>query len=65
MDERERILNFLGEDFLSIEELRTYFPDRYRKRMSIAVKSPEIEKTPDLAATFGQSQGLRSDNYVL
>ena len=27
VDERELILDYLGEDFLALEELRTYFPD--------------------------------------
>jgi hypothetical protein len=27
VDERERILDYLGEDFLSIKELKTYFPE--------------------------------------
>jgi len=53
---------------LALEELRTYFPDRYRERMTVDVKSPETKKAPVLAATFsqsfGQSQGLYADNYL-
>lgn len=68
VDERELILDYLGEDFLALEELRTCFPDRYRERMAVNDKSPETVKTPALAATycqsFGQSQGLHADNYV-
>jgi len=68
VDEREKILDYLGEDFLALEELRTYFPDRYRERMAVDVKSPGTEKAPAPAATFGQSfgqsQGLYADNYM-
>ncbi|HEY3309669.1 MAG TPA: hypothetical protein VGJ93_14545 [Desulfuromonadaceae bacterium] len=34
IDERQKILDYLGEDFLALEELRTTFPDRYRQRMA-------------------------------
>jgi integrase len=44
VDERELILDYLGEDFLALEELRTYFPDRYRKRMAVADMLPETLK---------------------
>lgn len=68
VDERELILDYLGEDFLALEELRTYFPDRYRERMAVANKSPGTEKAPAIATTFGQSfgqsLGLHSDNYT-
>ena len=68
VDERENILDHLGEDFFAIKELRTYFPDRYRERMAVDVKSPETEKAPAPAITFGQSfgqsQGLYADNYM-
>jgi integrase len=67
VEEREKILDYLGEDFLALEELRTYFPDRYRARMAVDNKSPETLKAPVLAATFSQSfsqsQGLFADNY--
>jgi integrase len=67
VDEKEAILDYLGEDFLALEELKTTFPERYRSRM--AVETPEKSKAPDLAATFsqsfGQSQGLYADNYLL
>jgi len=68
VDERELILDYLGEDFLALEELRTYFPDRYRKRMAVADTLPETVKAPAFTATFGQSfgqsQGLCADNYL-
>lgn len=34
MNEKEKILNFLGEDFLALEELKMAFPERYRQRMA-------------------------------
>jgi integrase len=68
VDERELILDYLGEDFLVLEELRTYFPDRYRERMAVTANPPETAKAPALATTFcqsfGQSQGLYADNYL-
>jgi hypothetical protein len=63
-----RSYNYLGEDFLALEELRTFFPDRYRGRMAVDVKSPKTVKAPAPAATFGQSFGqsqeLCADNYA-
>ena len=35
IEERERILEYLGEDYVALEELRTHFPERYRRRMSV------------------------------
>jgi len=35
VEEREQILDYLGEDYLALEELRTYFPERYRRRMAV------------------------------
>jgi integrase len=68
VEERELILDYLGEDYLALEELRIYFPDRYRERMAVDTKSPETVKAPAPAATFGQSfgqsQGLCADNYL-
>jgi integrase len=68
VDERELILDYLGENFLALEELRTYFPDRYQERMAVDVKCSGTEKAPAPAATFGQnfgqSQGLYADNYL-
>lgn len=68
MDEQELILDYLGEVFWALEELRTYFPDQYRERMTIADKTPETVKAPALAVTFhqsfGQSQRLHADNYA-
>jgi integrase len=67
VEEREAILDYLGEDFLALEELKTTFPERYRSRM--AVETPEKPKAPVLAATFGQSfgqsPGLYADNYLM
>lgn len=68
VEERELILDYLGEDYLALEELRIYFPDRYRDRMAVDTTSPETVKAPAPAATFGQSfgqsQGLCADNYA-
>jgi len=68
VDERERILDYLGEDFLSVEELKTSFPERYRRKMSVPAIPLHIAKAPDLAIafgqSFGQSQGLYADNYL-
>lgn len=68
IDEREQILDYLGDDFLAVEELRTYFTDRYQKAMAVTSKTPETPKAPAPAATFGQSfgqsQGLYADNYA-
>lgn len=66
VDEREMILDYMGEDFLALEELKTGFPDRYRRKMGLeALQKP---RALDLAATFsqsfGQSQGLYADNYL-
>jgi hypothetical protein len=41
VDEREMILDYLGEYFLALEELRTYFPDRYLEAMKVTAKTPE------------------------
>lgn len=66
VEEREAILDYLGEDFLALEELKMAFPDRYRHTMA---ETPEKPKAPDLASTFsqsfGQSQGLYVDNYQI
>jgi integrase len=68
IDERERILDYLGEDFLSVEELKTAFPERYQRKVSVPVIPPRITKAPDVAIafgqSFGQSQGLYADNYL-
>ena len=67
VDERQQILDYLGDDFLSLEELRTAFPERYRQRMALPLEPAIITKTPDSATTFcqsfGQIQGLYADNY--
>uniref|UniRef100_A0A831UEV1 DUF3596 domain-containing protein n=1 Tax=Geobacter metallireducens TaxID=28232 RepID=A0A831UEV1_GEOME len=69
VEERERILDYLGEDFLALEELKLAFPERYHRRMASTAPSPETAKAPLLAATFGQSfgqsQGLYADNYLM
>lgn len=68
IDEQQKILDYLGEDFLALEELRTAFPDRYRARMVLPVIPDHITKAPELAVafgqSFGQSQGLYPDNYL-
>lgn len=68
IEKQQMILDYLGEDFLALEELRTAFPDRYRAKMVAPVISPHITEAPTLAITFGQSfgqsQGLYSDNYL-
>jgi integrase len=67
VDEKEAILDYLGEDFLALEELKTTFPERYRSMMT--VENPGKTKAPDLAATFsqsfGQSPGFYADNYLM
>ncbi|WP_243374408.1 DUF3596 domain-containing protein [Geotalea sp. SG265] len=67
VDEKENILNFLGEDFLALEELKLAFPERYQRKMAVEPR-PVMAKAPALAATFGQSfgqsQGLYADNYL-
>jgi hypothetical protein len=40
-------------DFLSLEELKTAFPDRYQKKMSEPAIPPQMAKAPDLAIVFG------------
>lgn len=51
-----------------LEEPRTAFSDYYQMKMAMPVKTPQMLKAPDLAATFcqsfGQSQGLYTDNYL-
>ena len=68
VDEREQILEYFGEDFLALEELRTYYPDRYQKVISATNTTSEKNKAPVIAATFSQSfsqsQGLYADNYL-
>jgi integrase len=44
VDEKEAILDYLGEDSLALEELKTTFPERYRCRM--AVETPEKTESP-------------------
>lgn len=68
IEEQQLILDYLGEDFLALEELRTAFPDRYRAKMVAPVIPPHITEAPTLAIAFGQSfsqsQGLYPDNYL-
>lgn len=68
VDEKEKILNYLGEDFLALEELKVSFPERYNALMLATPQEPTKTKAPDLAATFcqsfGQSLGLYADNYM-
>jgi integrase len=68
VNEREMILDYLGEDFLEPEELKNSFPERYRRNMAQEGAVPRIATAPDLAIavgqSFGQSQGLYADNYM-
>lgn len=68
VEEQQMILDYLGEDFLALEELRTAFPERYRAKMVAPVIPPHITEAPTLAIafgqSFGQSQGLYPDNYL-
>jgi integrase len=68
IEDRQQILEYLGEDFLALEELRTAFPDRYQKKMALLIIQTHTEKAPALAATFcqsfGQNQRLFTDNYL-
>jgi integrase len=68
VNEREMILDYLGEDFLEPEELKNSFPERYLQKMAQQGTASRIAKAPDLAAavghSFGQSQGLYADNYL-
>lgn len=68
IDERQGILDYLGEDFLALEELRIAFPERYQRRRGLAVTQAQIAEAPVFAVaigqSFGQSQGLCADNYL-
>lgn len=68
IEERQQILDYLGEDFLALEEIRTAFPERYQRKMTLANAGCKTSKAPDSPATFcqsfGQSRGLYSDNYM-
>lgn len=68
IDERQKILGYLGVDFLALEELRTAFPELYLERMAVTDSGSKTTKAPVIAATFcqsvGQSQGLYADNYT-
>ncbi|KAB0668927.1 hypothetical protein F6V30_13905 [Oryzomonas sagensis] len=44
IDERERILDCPGDDFLSLEELKSAFPGRYQKKMAEPVIPSQIAK---------------------
>jgi integrase len=67
VDERQKILDYLGEDFLAEEELRTAFPERIRVK-TVMENIMVNAKAPVLPVTFGQSvgqiQGLYPDNYL-
>ena len=66
VDEREAILDYLGEDFLALEELKTGFPERYSRKMGVeALQKPRaLDLTATFSQSFGQSQGLYADNYL-
>ena len=67
VDEREAILEYLGEDFLALEELKTGFPERYSRKMGVeALKKPRaLDLSATFSQSFGQSQGLYADNYLM
>ncbi len=69
VEESQKILDYLGEDFLALEEMRTFFPERYEKKMGLTRVETKTSKAPDFSATFcqsfGQSRGLYSDNYLM
>ncbi|MDD5286918.1 MAG: hypothetical protein PHD54_13775 [Desulfuromonadaceae bacterium] len=52
VDEREQILEYLGEDFLALEELRTYFPARYQEAMLTTNKTAELQNPLPLPPPF-------------
>ena len=56
IEERGEIIDYLGEGFLSLEELKVSFPERYRKRM-LEEQMPKTDKAPVYSATFSQSFG--------
>jgi len=68
VEEKEQILEYLGEDFLALEELKVTFPERYRAAMKSAGAILETTKAPEFSIafgqSFGQSQGLYADNYM-
>lgn len=68
VEERRAILDYLGEDFLLEEELRTSFPEMHQQKMALPATAPQIAKAPEPAIafcqSFGQSQGLYADNYL-
>lgn len=68
IDDRQGILDYLGDDFLALEELRTSFPERFVKQMAFPSIPLQIAKAPEFAMavghSFGQSQGLCADNYM-
>lgn len=70
VEERQAILDYLGEDFLDLEELRVTFPERYQSKMGlpVAIQQPEMAKAPghdsSFCQTFCQSQRLYADNYL-
>jgi len=57
VEEKEQILNYLGEDFLALEELKLSFPYRYQAAMQRNMPAAETTKAPVIASTFGQSFG--------
>ena len=70
VEERQAILDYMGEDFLALEELRITFPERYQQKTCLPAGNlhPEMAKTSALAVTFCQSvcqsQRLYADNYI-
>lgn len=68
VNERQAILDYLGENFLALKELRAAFPERYQQRPVLPAIPAQIAEAPVMAVafgqSFGQSQGLYPDNYL-
>jgi len=64
VEEREAILDYLGEDFLGLEELKIAFPERYKARMAVKDKGPETATARALSKSFSQLQQVYPDNYL-
>jgi integrase len=68
VEEREQILDFLGEDFLALEELKITFPERYRQKMLLGEASPKTCKAPVSLISLSESRSeireLYPDNYL-
>lgn len=67
VDEREQILDYFGESFLSLEELKVAFPHRYAARLAAEASRVQAEKASEDAAKslkgLCPNQFLYPDNY--